>query len=149
MVVVGMHAYILNYMGRTAEVSPFTLSYDALKNFPIIDAIIAYDCPLSGKTYLLACHNDLFVSSMTHNLIPPFILRETNIVVNEVPKIQSSDPYETTHSIWFPDYGFHIALSLRRYLFIFSNSQANKRRACFYQRYIGDDTPRPKLGSKL
>ena len=82
MVVVGMHAYILNYMSRTAEMSPFTSSYDALKNVPIVDAIIAYDCPLSGKTYLLVFHNSLFVSSMTHNLIPPFILRETNVVVN-------------------------------------------------------------------
>ena len=77
-----MHAYILNYMGRTAEVIPFASSYDALKNVPIVDAIIAYDCPLSGKTYLLVCHNALFVSSMTHNLIPPLILRETNILVN-------------------------------------------------------------------
>ena len=108
MVVVGMHFYMLNYTGRTAEVSPFMSSYDALKN----DAIIAYDCPLSGKTYLLVCHNDLFVSSMTHNLFPPFTLRETNIVVNEVAKIQSPDPYETTHLIWFPDSEFRIALFL-------------------------------------
>ena len=50
---------------------------------------------------------------MTHNLIPTFILRETNIVVNEVPKIQSPDPDETTHSIWFLDSEFCIALSLR------------------------------------
>ena len=76
MVVVGMHAYILNYTGLNAEVSPFTSSYDALKNIPIIDAIIEYDYSLYGKTYLLVCHNALFVSSMAHNLIPPFILRE-------------------------------------------------------------------------
>ena len=144
-----MHAYILNYTGRTAEVSPFTSSYDALKNVPIVDAIIAYDCRLSGKTYLLVCQNALFVSSMTHNLIPPFILRETNIIVNEVPKIQIPDPYETTHSIWFPDSVFCISLSLRRYISIFSNWQAKERRACFYRRYIGDDTLRPKSGSRF
>ena len=92
MVVVGMHSYILNYTGRTAEVIPFTSSYEAQKNFPIVDAIIAYHCPLSGKTYLLVFHNDLFVSSMKNNLILPFILGETNIVVNEVPKIKIPDP---------------------------------------------------------
>ena len=112
MVVVGMHVYILNYIGRTAEMSPFTSSYDAMKNVPIVDAIIAYDCPLSGKTYLLVFHNSLFVSSMTHNFIPPFILRETNKLFNEVPKIHSHDPDETTHSIWFPDSESRIALSL-------------------------------------
>ena len=101
-----MHAYILNNTGRTSEVSPFTSSYETLKNVPIVDAIIAYDCPFSGKTYLLVCHNALFVSSMTHNLIPPFILREANIIVNDVPKIPSPDPDKTTHSICFPDSEF-------------------------------------------
>ena len=43
---------------------------------------------------------------MTHNLIPPFILREANIVVNDVPKIRSPDPDDTTHYIWFPDTNF-------------------------------------------
>ena len=50
MVVIGMHAYILNNTGRTTEVSPFTSSYETLKNVPIVDAIIAYDCLFSGKT---------------------------------------------------------------------------------------------------
>ena len=125
-VVVGMHAYILNYTGHTAKVIPFTSSYDALKNVPIIDAIIVYNFPLSGKTYLLVCYNALFVFSMKHNLIPPFILREKNIVVNEVPKIQIPDPYETTHSIWFPDSGFCIALSLRGIFSYFLTSKPTR-----------------------
>ena len=49
MVVIGMHAYILNNTGRTAEVSPFTSSYETLNNVPIVDAIIAYDCPFRAK----------------------------------------------------------------------------------------------------
>ena len=107
-----MHDYILNYIGRTTEVIPLMSSYGAMKNVPIFETIIAYDFPFHRKTYLLVCHNDLFVSSMTHNLIPPFTLRKTNIIVNNVPKIQSPDPDETTHSIWLPDSGFRIALSL-------------------------------------
>ena len=113
MVVVGIHSYILNYTGRTTEVSPFTSSYKSLKNVPLVDTIIVYDFPFHGKTYLLVCHNVLFVSSMTHNLIPLFILRETNIMVNDVPIIQIPNPDETTHSIWFLDSVFRITLSLR------------------------------------
>ena len=82
-----MYAYILNYKSRNAEVIPSTLYYDMLKDVPIIGATIAYDCPFSGKTYLLVCQNSMFVSSMTHNLIPQFILIEANIVVNNVPKV--------------------------------------------------------------
>ena len=113
MVVVGIHAYIIYYTGRTAEVSPFTSSYYALKNVPILDAIIVYKFPLSVKTHLLVYHNSLFFSLMTHNLISLFILREANIVVNDVPKIYIPDPGDKTHSIWFPDSKFSIASSLQ------------------------------------
>ena len=113
MVVVGQHAFIINNTGKTAEVSPFTSSYDALKNVPIVDAIIAFDCPITDKAYLLVCHNALYVSSMIHNLIPPFIMREANLVVNDIPKIQVDNPDETDHSIWFADSEFRITLSLQ------------------------------------
>ena len=113
MVVVGQHAFIINNTGKTAEVSPFTSSYDSLKNVPIVDAIIAYDCPITRKAYLLVCHNALYVSSMKHNLIPPFIMREANLIVNDVPKIQLPDPDVTDHSIYFVDAEFRITLSLR------------------------------------
>ena len=113
MVVFGMHAYILNHTGRIAEVSPFTSPYDALNNVPIIDDIIADNFPSAGRTYFLVCHNALFISLMKHNLIPPFILREANIFVNDDPNIQSPDQEYTTHSIWFLDSEFCITLSLR------------------------------------
>ena len=113
MVVVGQNAFIINNTGKTAEVSPFTSSYDALKNVPIVDAIIAFDCPITNKAYLLVCHNALYVSSMIHNLIPPFIMREANLVVNDIPKIQVDNPDETDHSIWFADAEFRITLSLQ------------------------------------
>jgi hypothetical protein len=40
------------------------------------------------KTYLLIVRNALHVPSMQHNLIPPFIMREAGLVVNDVPKMQ-------------------------------------------------------------
>ena len=119
MVVVGQHAFIINNTGKTAEVSPFTSSYDALKNVPIVDAIIAFNCPVTNKAYLLVCYNALYVSSMIDNLIPPFIMREANLMVNDVPKIQVANPDETNHSIWFADAEFRITLSLRGFLPIF------------------------------
>ena len=103
MVVAGKHAHVLNYTGRTAQVSLFASAYNALENVPIVDAAIAHDCEMTGKTYLLICHNAILIESMDHNLIPPFIMREANFVVNEVPNIQITDPDVTNHSIWFPE----------------------------------------------
>ena len=70
MVVVGHHAYILNTSGWTVQVSPFTPEYEALKEVPIVDAAVAYDCPYTNKTYILVFHNALSVPSMDHNLVP-------------------------------------------------------------------------------
>ena len=50
--------------------SPSGCPMMCLNNVPIIDAIIVYDYLFSGRTYLLVSHNALFVSLMTHNLIP-------------------------------------------------------------------------------
>ena len=112
MVVMGKHSYILSRSGRTAEVSPFSPSYEALSAVPIVDAAVAYDCPYSGKTYILVCQNALSIPEMEHNLVPPFIMREANIVVNDTPKIQVATPTENDHSIYFPDARVRIPLSL-------------------------------------
>ena len=119
MVVVGKHSHVLNYNVQTAQVGPFTSTYNALENVPIVDAAITHDCEMTVKTYLLICHNALLINSMDHNLIPPFIMQEANVVVNEVPKIQSTDPDVTHHSIWFPESRFRIPLSLRGILLYF------------------------------
>jgi hypothetical protein len=49
---------------------------------------------------------------MKNSLIPPFVMREAGIRVNDTPKIQTSEPTEEDHLIYFPDSDFHIPLSL-------------------------------------
>ena len=112
MIVVGRHAYILNYSGRTAQVSPFTPEYESLKEVPIVDAAVAYDCPIMDKSFILVFHNALIVPSMDRNLMPPFILREAGLEVNDTPKIQVKDPTIHDNSIYFPSSDVRITLSL-------------------------------------
>ena len=89
MVVVGSHASVFGHSGRSADVRPFSSDCSKLESVPIVDAAVAYDCPYSMETYILAIKNALHVPSMEHNLIPPFILREAGLVVNDVPKIHT------------------------------------------------------------
>ena len=63
MIVVGQNATVIDDTGRTASVSPFNPSYKAMKEVHIIDAAIVYDCPHSGLSYILLCHNALHVPS--------------------------------------------------------------------------------------
>ena len=53
------------------------------------------------KTYILAFRNALHVPSMNHNLIPPFVMREAGLTVNDVPKIHTKDQElnDETHCI--------------------------------------------------
>ncbi len=111
MPVVGKHSVILNDTGKSVEVNPFSPDYDPL-TVRLVDAIIKYDCPNDGISRLLIFRNALHVPSMTNNLIPPFIMREAGIDVNDTPKIHVNDPTIQDHSIYFSEAKFRIPLRL-------------------------------------
>ena len=111
MPVVGKHAYIIAKTGKKVDVSPFTPDYKLL-TVPLVDATVKYDNPYNGKTYILVLRNALYVPSMDHNLIPPFMLREMGLIVNDVPKIHKENPTVDDHAITFAETGFRIPLSL-------------------------------------
>ena len=112
MCVVGRYATIVNTSGRHAEVNAFSPEIKSLHKVPIVDAAIAYDCPYSMKTFILIIRNALHVPSMDHNLIPPFVMREAGIEVNEMPKIHAKDATTEHHSIYFQEQNLRIPLAL-------------------------------------
>ena len=111
MPVVGKHAYILSDTGRTADVNAYNPQYETMV-IPIVDAAVQYNCPYTGIAYVLVIRNALHVPTMDHHLIPPFILREAGITVNDTPKIHTDDPSVSDHCILFKSNDFKIHLSL-------------------------------------
>ena len=112
MPVLGIHCYIIAQLGKTATVQPYRPDYEPM-DIPLVHAAVQYDCPYSGKAYVLVIRNALYVSTMTHNLIPPFIMREAGISVNDVAKIHVENPTNMDHAVVFKDTDFKIPLSLR------------------------------------
>lgn len=112
MVVLGQHAYIFETTGRTYNVKPFDSTLGTASNIPIVDGTVAYECPYSSKTYILILRNTLYMLSLQHNLIPPFIMREGGVKVNDVPKIHCKGPTEDHHALSFTDSSLRIPLSL-------------------------------------
>lgn len=105
MIVLGKHAFVFdNIADRTCEVQPFDPSIGSAKHVPIVDAAIAYECPYSHKVVILLMRNA--------NLIPPFIMCEAGLIVNDTPKIHCDSPTVEDHSIYFPDANFCIPLQL-------------------------------------
>ena len=100
MILLGKHAYIFDQTPkRTCDVVPFDPSLGTSMEIPIVDGAVSYDCPHSHKTFLLIFRNALYVPTLEHNLIPPFILREAGLVVNETAKIHTNDPTKHDHAI--------------------------------------------------
>jgi hypothetical protein len=56
---------------------------------------------------------------MEHNLVPPFLLREAGLKVNDIPKIHVKDPDVSHHLIYFDDADLRIPLGLWGVFFYF------------------------------
>ena len=125
MPVVGMHCYVISKMNKTATVQPYRPDYDPM-DVPLVHAAVKYDCPYSGTSYILVIRNALYVPTMTHNLIPPFIMREVGITVNDVAKIHLKNPTSEDHCILFEDNSFKIPLLLRGTFSYFDSAKPSK-----------------------
>ena len=112
MVVLGKHAYIFESTGRTCNVRPFSSELGVAENVPIVDGAIAYECPYTSEVYILIVRNALHITSMEHNLIPPFIMRAGGVTVHDIPKIHCNDPSNDDHCITFRESDLRIPLQL-------------------------------------
>ena len=97
MVVLGKECFIFESTGKTCNVEPFSSELGIAENIPIVDAALAYDCPFTHETYILIVRNALHINSMNHHLIPPFIMREAGLKVNDIPKMHYTDPSIDDH----------------------------------------------------
>ena len=95
MPVIGRNAYILSKIGETVDVAPFTPDYKPI-SVELVDAALKYECPYSGEVKILIIRRGLHVPSMTHNLLPPFMLREAGIKINDDSK-DSSEEDDISH----------------------------------------------------
>ena len=112
MAVAGIDCTIIAKSGNYADVTPFSMDLPVMKLVKIVDAMIAYDAPLSLTTYLLAMRNALHIPSMDHNLIPPFLMHEAGLLLDETPKFQLDTPTIDNHAIVDIESGMRIHLKL-------------------------------------
>ena len=112
MVVLGKHSYLFEVTGKQCNVQPFLKELGVAHNVPIVNGAIAYDCPHQHQTFILLFWNALHIPSMSNNLIPPFIMRERGIIVDEMPKIHGKPAIISNHTIVFPDIDLKIHLHL-------------------------------------
>ncbi len=87
----------------------------------IVDVAMAFDDPITTRTFILVMRNALYIPSMGHNLIPPFIMREASLYVDETPKFQLADRASIdNHCVYDPESGLRIHLQLNGIFSYFS-----------------------------
>ena len=123
MVVIGVQGTTIQHTGKCSDVNEFAAHFGMMTRVPIVDAIIAYNCPHSGEIFLLVARNDLYIKSMDHNLVPPFIMRESGLEANEQAKIHPLDPTKHHHSMWDTKSELPIPLQLCETFSVFNTRQ--------------------------
>jgi hypothetical protein len=111
MVVLGKDCFILSQTGLQADVNAFTPDHQSLP-IPIVNGAKLYIDPYTGTKWIIVFKHALTVPTMENDLVPPFLLREAGIEVNETAKIHMKSASVTDHSIYFPSSELRIPLSL-------------------------------------
>jgi len=82
------------------------------------DVALAYNDPVTLKTYLLVIRNALLIPTMEHNLLPPFLIREASLFLDETPKFQPTSLLKENHTIYDVETGLGIHLQLNGLLLL-------------------------------
>ena len=130
MCILEKHYYLLSELStaQTVSVGVFLDSTGGLNNIPIVNAMLAYYCERTNQVYLLVLQYVLYIESMDNNLIPPFILQEAGLIVNERVKIHCEEGTvtEEDHTIQEHDTGLFITMQLRSIFSYFLSRKPNK-----------------------
>ena len=125
MVVIGAQGMIIQQIGRYVDVNAFSSDVGTMSRVPIVDAVVAYDCPFSGRKILMVARNALYVESMDHNLVPPFIMREAGLEVEKRVKIHMPQPSKEHHSVYCREIDLRIPLKIEGIFLVFETRQLN------------------------
>ena len=96
---------------RYATVQAYSPDIEA-QDLPIVDVSIGFRYPIDGVVKILHFPDSLYCESLTHNLIPPFILRKAGYIVNDVPRIHCNSVTNESHCIVSKDRSSRIPLQL-------------------------------------
>ena len=113
MSVAGNGTTVIAKSGNFATVTPFSPDLPVLEKVEIGDAAMCYDDPVTLRTYILVMRNALLIPTMNHNLLPPFLVREAGLFLDETPKHQAVSPSIDNHSIYDSRTGMRIHLQLQ------------------------------------
>jgi hypothetical protein len=99
--VLGANTYVFEDTGRTVNVFAY---YPKLGSSTrkVVSGCYANDSPNSGQVILLVVYQGLHIPHLEYSLIPPFQMRENDVIVNDCPKFQKRSPTGDDHAVLLP-----------------------------------------------
>ena len=82
--VAGRNCTVVHYTERSCDVSPFSDTYEPMKNIPIITAAPGFTST-TGRQNILVFNEALYIKDMDHTLINPNQLRHFDTEVQDNP----------------------------------------------------------------
>ena len=90
-IVLGSNAIILHYTSRVCDVSPYSNSYEPIKNVPIVTGATAVTSGATAETVILVFNEAIWMGDhLQHSLLNPNQLRHHGIVVQDNPYADTS-----------------------------------------------------------
>jgi len=68
----------------------------------VVSAVVAYDHPADGQTYMLTIHQAILIPRMTAILLCPNQMRDADLLVNDEPKSYLATPTDNHHTVVIP-----------------------------------------------
>ena len=91
------HCLVLRKHDYVVEVSGFHPDLSPLKDVPVVQCVVAYDDPITFKTWYLIFNQALYMAALDYALICPNQLRLNGVQVRDIPK--QFDPSPRAHTI--------------------------------------------------
>ncbi|HSN24565.1 MAG TPA: hypothetical protein VLS45_10475, partial [Methylomicrobium sp.] len=98
MAVLGSNCYVFEDTGRTVNVFSYDPSMGSVTR-NIVSGCFAYVDLDTGQVKLLIVHQGIHIPHLPYSLIPPFQMRENDVVVNDRPKCQTKKPTADDHAL--------------------------------------------------
>ena len=93
-------ALVIQDFGRQVTVHGYMDDIGSAK-CKTMSAVVAYDHPETGDTFMLVIHQAILIPKMKTNLLCPMQLRDNDVQVNDEPKHMALNPANETHAITF------------------------------------------------
>ena len=108
--------YVMSTTSQKVNVNGFNRSLPSVPDVRIGCAVVAYDCPINHRTYVLLFEQALLVPNLDVNLLCVDQMRANDVIVNDMPlqRLPPGDRKPESHSIISKDTDLRIPMNFEK-----------------------------------